>query len=241
MVVPLQLFFCTFLGRLHHSCCPSNVLISDRIPPCHSAHPSQHPHLIYFLSCMLSSRCCPVLCTIQQSWSDHIFENLPLQLHWHPPVTQHSTASLPVSPSCTLCEIYVVMPPVSSTLAPIYLKRCTRCSSSPRILTGSLPWPLSCPNVKAMNWVFGLLILMPLSSKALLRVSKYSVMSVSSSPYRIHSCNTDGKYIMCLSPRCCRCWEALQHAVSEFPKSDAEEFLLHSPRISFTFTIMPLQ
>ena len=30
-----------------HSCCPSNVFISDLIPPCHSAHPSQHPHLIY--------------------------------------------------------------------------------------------------------------------------------------------------------------------------------------------------
>ena len=40
--------FCTFLGRLHHSCCPSNVFISDVIPPCHSTHPSQHPRLIYF-------------------------------------------------------------------------------------------------------------------------------------------------------------------------------------------------
>ena len=27
--VPLQSFFCNFLGRLHHSCCPSNVFISD--------------------------------------------------------------------------------------------------------------------------------------------------------------------------------------------------------------------
>ena len=50
MAVPLQSFFCNFLGRLHHSCCPSNVFISDRIPPCHSAHPYQHPHLIYFSS-----------------------------------------------------------------------------------------------------------------------------------------------------------------------------------------------
>ena len=37
--------FCNFLGRLDHSCCPSNVFISDLIP-CHSAHPSQHAHLI---------------------------------------------------------------------------------------------------------------------------------------------------------------------------------------------------
>ena len=45
--LPLQSFLCNFLGRLHHSCCPSDVFISDLIPPCHSAHPSQHPHLIY--------------------------------------------------------------------------------------------------------------------------------------------------------------------------------------------------
>ena len=34
--------------------------------------------------------------------------NLSLQFHWHPPVTQHSTASLPVSPCCThsLCKFY---------------------------------------------------------------------------------------------------------------------------------------
>ena len=153
MAVPLQSIFCNFLGHLHHSCCSSNVFISDRIPPCHSAHPSQHPHLIYLLLCFLSSRCCPCLRTIQQSWSNHSFVNLSLQLHWHPPVTQHSTASLFQFPhaALTLCEIYVAMPPVSSTLAPRYLKRCTLCSSSPRIVTGSLPWPLSCPNLKAMN------------------------------------------------------------------------------------------
>ena len=44
LAVPLQSFFCHFLGRLPHPCCPSNVFISDLIPPCHSAHPSQHPH-----------------------------------------------------------------------------------------------------------------------------------------------------------------------------------------------------
>ena len=38
-------------------------------------------------------------------------------------------------------------------------------------------------NLKSMNWVFGLLILMPLSYNTLLQVSKYSVMSVSSSPH----------------------------------------------------------
>ena len=38
---------CNFCGCLHHSCCPSNVFISDSIHPCHSAHPYQHPRLIY--------------------------------------------------------------------------------------------------------------------------------------------------------------------------------------------------
>ena len=101
---PLQLFFCNFLGCLHHFCYPAsslNVFISDLIPPCDSAHPSRLLHLIYFLSCFLSPRCCPGLCTIQQSWSDHSFVYFSLQVHWHPPVTQHSTASLPVSPCCT--------------------------------------------------------------------------------------------------------------------------------------------
>ena len=27
--IPLESFFCSFLGRLHHSCCRSNVFISD--------------------------------------------------------------------------------------------------------------------------------------------------------------------------------------------------------------------
>ena len=80
MAVPLQSFFCNFLGSLHHSCCPSNVFILDFIPSCHSAHPSQHPHLIFFLWCFLSPRCCPGIRTIQQSWFDHILVNLSFNL-----------------------------------------------------------------------------------------------------------------------------------------------------------------
>ena len=41
--LPLQLFFCNF----NVSCCPSDVFISDVIPPCHSAHTYMHPYLIY--------------------------------------------------------------------------------------------------------------------------------------------------------------------------------------------------
>ena len=42
---------------------------------------------------LISSRCCPGLCAIHQSWSDHSFVNLSIQFHWHPPVPQQSTAS----------------------------------------------------------------------------------------------------------------------------------------------------
>ena len=72
---------------------------------------------------------CPLVvahvCTMQQSWSDKSFENISLQFHWHS-VTQHTTASLPVTPCYTdsfrLCVIYVAVPPVSPTLQPKYLK-----------------------------------------------------------------------------------------------------------------------
>ena len=37
MAVPLESFFCNFLGRLHHSCYLYNVLILNLIP-CHSIH-----------------------------------------------------------------------------------------------------------------------------------------------------------------------------------------------------------
>ena len=48
----------------------------------------------------------------------------------------------------TLCVIYVAMPPVSSTLEPRHLNCCTLRSSLPKILTGSLPWPLACPKLQ---------------------------------------------------------------------------------------------
>ena len=62
MAIPLQSFFCIFLGCLNHSCCPSNVFIWDVIPSCPSAHSSHHCHFIYFRLCVLSSRGCPGLC-----------------------------------------------------------------------------------------------------------------------------------------------------------------------------------
>ena len=99
-----------------HSCSPSNVFISDLVTP--------HIHLSILISFTSSRASCPravAQVSIQQSWSDHSCVNL--QLHCHPPVTQHSTASLPVPHAAlTLCDISVNMPPVSSTLEPRYLK-----------------------------------------------------------------------------------------------------------------------
>ena len=48
-----SIVFCHFRARLRYSCL-SIVFISDLIPPCHSAHPSQHHHVIYFLSCFFT-------------------------------------------------------------------------------------------------------------------------------------------------------------------------------------------
>ena len=50
--------FYNFIGRLH-SCCPSNVFISDRIPPCHSAHPSKHSSSSHLL--LYSRASCPLV------------------------------------------------------------------------------------------------------------------------------------------------------------------------------------
>ena len=64
-----------------------------------------HIHRSILISFTSSRASCPLVVAqvfaIQQSWFDHSFVNFPLQFHWHPPVTQHSTASLPVSPCCT--------------------------------------------------------------------------------------------------------------------------------------------
>ena len=102
-----------------------------------------HIHICILISFTSSRASCPlVVAQVSAPYNisglTTVFVNHPLLLHWHPPVIQQSTASLPVSTCCThSVKIYVVIAPVSSTLAPRYLKRCTRCSSSPRILTGS--------------------------------------------------------------------------------------------------------
>ena len=86
----------------------------------------------------------------------------------------------------SLCVQFMLSCLPSSVLEPRCLKWCPLCSSSPRILTGSLHWSFSCPNVKSMNnyWVFGLLIVIRFSSDVILQsLSRpYFIMSVSSSP-----------------------------------------------------------
>ena len=53
-------------------------------------------------------------------------------------------------------------------------------------LSGRFPWAF-CSKEKSMNWVFGLLTRIPLSSKAFLHDSRYSVMSTSLSPHNTMS------------------------------------------------------
>ena len=51
---------------------------------------------------------------------------------------------------------------------------------------GRFPWAF-CSKENSMNWVFGLLTHIPLSSKAFLHDSRYSVMSTSLSPHNTMS------------------------------------------------------
>ena len=153
MAVPLQSFFCHFLGRTTLDVPLLNVFISDVIPLV-----TPHTHLSILISFTSIRASCPLvvaqvsgpynragLTTVLQTVAfslTGIFlsHNTPLHLF------QFLHAAL------TRCVIYVAMPPVSSTLESIYLKCCTLCNSSPSILTGSFPWPLSCQKLKSMNW-----------------------------------------------------------------------------------------
>ena len=101
MAVPHQSFFGNFLGRLHHSCCPSNHLMCSFLIL--SLLVTPHIHLSILISFTSSRASCPLV-VAQVSAPYNIaglttFVNLCLQFHWHPPATQHSTASLPVSQS----------------------------------------------------------------------------------------------------------------------------------------------
>ena len=62
-----------------------------------------HIHLSILISFTSSRASCPlVVAQVSASFNrtvlTTVFVNLSLQFHWHPPVTQHSTASLRVSP-----------------------------------------------------------------------------------------------------------------------------------------------
>ena len=66
----------------------------------------------------------------------------------------------------------ILSPPLLNIILYRYLKCCTLCSSSHRILNDSLPWPLFCPHLKSAKWGFGLLTLIPLSSNSFIQVYK---------------------------------------------------------------------
>ena len=181
--VTLESFVGKDLGRLRYSLCPTDVFISDIFPPCHSAHPPQHPHLIYFWSCFLSFRCCVGICPKPMYWSPHSCVNVPS--HFTDILLSHNTTLHEVQclhSALNICVVSVPVPPVSSTLDPWYFKWWIMCSPP----QGFEPAPfIGSPNLKSTTWVLGLLIL---PSSALLQVSKYYIVYVSSSPCHTMSC-----------------------------------------------------
>ena len=48
-----------------------------------------------YLSWLLALSSCPSICPVQHCWPDYCCNDRPLQLHWHLPVAQHSTAFHP--------------------------------------------------------------------------------------------------------------------------------------------------
>ena len=67
--------FCNFLGHLHHSCFPSNVFISDLIPPCHSAQFCKPSH-----SASLVSSCHTTIHCISSSFP--MLHSLSVKIMW---------------------------------------------------------------------------------------------------------------------------------------------------------------
>ena len=98
--------------------------------------------------------------------SNHSSVDLPLQLHRHPLVTQHSTAFLQVHPPCSHSRRYLSLHPSFLFYArPQVLEVSDPFNFLIRIFTcGRFPWAF-CWKEKSMNWVFGLLTRIPLSSK----------------------------------------------------------------------------
>ena len=109
--IPFQSSLRYLSGRLHYFRRSSDVFVPDFVFSCHSTHPPQHPHLVHLNPWFLSFGRGPGFSSIACSRSNNCSINLPLQLHRHPLVTQHSTAFLPVHPPCSHSLRYLSLHP----------------------------------------------------------------------------------------------------------------------------------
>ena len=91
MSIPLQHSFLYFLSDYLHFRCPSYSFISDLVQLRNSEHPSYRSQFCDLQCIFLCPLQHPCLCSVHQCWSVH----LPLDLHVHYPVAQHSRHSLP--------------------------------------------------------------------------------------------------------------------------------------------------
>ena len=109
MPIPLQPSFLDFLCDFPHFRCPSYSLISDLTsfvtPHIHRSIPISATSNLFF-QCLLQRPC---LCPVYQCWSYHCSVHLPLDLHVHSPIAQHSRHSLPVLPPAlhSVCDFRI--------------------------------------------------------------------------------------------------------------------------------------
>ena len=180
MAAPFQSMFCYFRWHLDHSGLFLECVHFGYDPSLshRTSISASSSHLLLIVRLVLSLLPRSLHHTTELVWPQlcKLFPSVSMASSSH--TTLHCISSS-FSMLHSLCVISVAMSPVSSTLEPRYLKCYTLCSSSPNRLS-SLAIAMSI--IKSMNWVFGLLILIPLSSNALLQVSKYSVIYVSPSP-----------------------------------------------------------
>src|SRR4029078_6346202 len=109
MTIPSQSVLCQCLTHTHYSQASSHILIRYPVLSCHPTHHSQHFHLCHLQFLYLLLFDSPTLGRIFYCRSNCCRIKLPLQLHWHLPVAQHSFTTPPLQPSCLYlaCHFHV--------------------------------------------------------------------------------------------------------------------------------------
>ncbi|KAL7851948.1 hypothetical protein SRHO_G00177330 [Serrasalmus rhombeus] len=87
MSKPFQPGLSGFISKLLHLHCPSDLLISNFVHPCHSQRKSQHLHLRHLQLSLLSFRQSHSLQTIHHSRTHYCLVNLPFHSCCCPSVT----------------------------------------------------------------------------------------------------------------------------------------------------------